>query len=132
VDCVTKKCPFGAIKIINLAKEPESFPVFQYGPNMFRLYRLPIPKAGYIVGIIGRNGMGKTTAIKILAGLLKPNFGEYNREFSEKEIIARFKGTELQNYFEKLYNKEIKLSYKPQDITLFIKLYGEKTVKELF
>jgi len=126
-----KKCPFNAIIILNLVKEPESNLVFQYGQNTFRLYGLPIIKEKSIIGIIGRNGIGKSTAISILAGILKPNFGEYNRVFDEKEIIRRFRGSELQKYFENLYSKKVKISYKPQNIYLFVKLYGEKTVKEI-
>ena len=128
--CV-KKCPFNAIKIINLTKEPESRPVFQYGPNAFRLYRLPYPKENCVVGIIGKNGIGKSTAIKLLAGLLKPNLGYFDREVSEREILTFFRGSELQKYFEKLFNGQIKLAYKPQDIFIFLKLYGERTVREL-
>ena len=127
-----KKCPFKAIKIINLTKEPDARPVFQYGPNSFRLYRLPYPKEGSVIGIIGRNGIGKSTAIKILAGLLKPNLGYFDKQLSEKEIIKFFRGTELQKYFEKLFNKDIKLAYKPQEIFVFVKLYGDKKVYELF
>ncbi len=128
--CV-KKCPFKAIKIINLLKEPDKSPVFQYGPNSFRLYRLPYIKKGAVVGIIGRNGMGKSTAIKILAGILRPNFGRFKEQISDKEIIDFFKGSEMQAYFQKLFNKEIKLSYKPQEIYLFVKLYGEKTLSDI-
>ena len=128
--CV-KKCSFNAIKIINLTKEPESRPVFQYGPNAFRLYRLPYPKENCVVGIIGKNGIGKSTAIKLLAGLLKPNLGYFDREISEREILTFFRGSELQKYFEKLFNGQIKLAYKPQDIFIFLKLYGERTVREL-
>ena len=128
--CV-KKCPFKAIKIINLTKEPDARPVFQYGPNSFRLYRLPYPKEGSVIGVIGRNGIGKSTAIKILTGLLKPNLGYFDRRLSEKEIIDFFKGTELQKYFEKLFKNEIKLAYKPQEIFVFVKLYGDKKVREL-
>ncbi|MGB9674694.1 MAG: 4Fe-4S binding protein, partial [Nanopusillaceae archaeon] len=95
--CV-KKCPFNAIIIINLVKEPDERPVFQYGPNTFRLYKLPIIKEKGVVGIIGRNGMGKSTAINILAGLLRPNFGEFNKKFEDKEIIRFFRGSELQKY----------------------------------
>ena len=32
-------------------------------------------KQGEIVGYVGRNGSGKTTTIKILAGLIKPSSG---------------------------------------------------------
>ena len=128
--CV-KKCPFKAITIINLVREPSSKLVFQYGPNSFRLYGLPLVKEGSIVGIIGRNGIGKSTALSILAGILKPNFGEYNKEFEEKEIIKRFRGTELQKYFENLYLGKIKVSYKPQNVFIFVKFYGDKTVREI-
>jgi len=126
-----KKCPFNAIMIINLVKEPESDLIFQYGPNTFRLYGLPIIKEKSIIGIIGRNGIGKSTAISILAGILKPNFGEYNKNIEEKEIIRRFRGSELQKYFENLYSRKIKVSYKPQNIYVFSKLYGEKRVIEI-
>jgi len=126
-----KKCPFNAIIIINLVKEPESNLVFQYGPNTFRLYGLPVIKERSIIGIIGRNGIGKSTAISILAGILKPNFGEYYKSFDEKEIIKRFRGSELQKYFERLYSENIKISYKPQNIYVFVKLYGEKKVIEI-
>ncbi|MEM0379231.1 MAG: ribosome biogenesis/translation initiation ATPase RLI [Nanopusillaceae archaeon] len=128
--CV-KKCPFKAINIINISKEPNSGLVFQYGPNTFRLYGLPLIKEGNIVGIIGRNGIGKSTAISLLAGILKPNFGQYNKNFENKEIISNFRGTELQKYFERLYNNQIKISYKPQNIFIFLKFYGDKTVNEL-
>ncbi len=128
--CV-KKCPFKAITIINLVREPSSKLVFQYGPNSFRLYGLPLVKEDSIVGIIGRNGIGKSTALSILAGILKPNFGEYNKEFEEKEIIKRFRGTELQKYFENLYLGKIKVSYKPQNVFIFVKFYGDKTVREI-
>ncbi|MFP3132234.1 MAG: 4Fe-4S binding protein, partial [Candidatus Nanopusillus sp.] len=104
--CV-KKCPFNAIIIINLTKEPDERPVFQYGLNTFRLYRLPIIKEGKVIGIIGRNGMGKSTAINIIAGLLKPNFGDFSKKYDDKEIIREFRGTELQSYFEKLYSNKV-------------------------
>jgi len=127
--CV-KKCPFNAIKIINLP-EASGRPVFQYGPNSFRLFSLPIPKENKNLGILGPNGIGKTTAIKILSGLLKPNFGDYNKEWTWEEIIKQFRGTELQRYFEKLSRGEIKVVYKIQEIQLLKKAYADKSVKEL-
>jgi ATP-binding cassette subfamily E protein 1 len=127
--CV-KKCPYNAIIIINLTKEPEDKPVFQYGPNTFRLYRLPIIKEGQIIGIIGRNGMGKTTAINIIAGLLKPNFGDFNKKWEDKEIIREFRGTELQKYFEKLYSNQVKISYKPQNILQIRNMVKDLKVRE--
>ena len=72
------KCPFDAIKIIGLAEELETDLVHQFGKNGFRLFRLPVPKKGTCVGILGPNGIGKTTAIKILSGQIIPNLGDYD------------------------------------------------------
>jgi ATP-binding cassette subfamily E protein 1 len=108
-------CPFGAISLINLPEELTKQPVHQYGTNGFHLYNLPSPVFGRVVGILGRNGIGKSTAIKILAGALKPNLGK-DKEASMQELLAYFKGTESQSFFEKLAKGEIKVSYKPQQV----------------
>ena len=112
--CV-RKCPFGAITIINLPEEMGT-PVHQYGPNMFRLYGLPYPREGAVVGIIGRNGTGKTTALRILAGEIIPNLGDFTSKPSYDKVIEFFKGTELQAYFTRLKEGKIKLVHKIQAI----------------
>ena len=106
------KCPYNAISIVNLPEEL-SQPIHQYGPNTFRLYRLPIPKEGKVLGLIGQNGVGKTTAIRILSGELYPNMGDYASK-EMKNLTSYFRGTELQGYFEKIEAKNIKSSLKPQ------------------
>ncbi len=111
--CV-KKCPTDAISIINLPEMLDEEPVHRYGDNMFALYNLPIPSFGKVVGILGRNGIGKSTAVKILAGQLKPNFGKMGNEAGVDDLIKRFKGSEAQGYFEKLKAGLIKIAYKPQ------------------
>lgn len=39
--------------------------------------RLPMPRPGQVLGLVGSNGTGKSTALKILAGKLKPNLGRF-------------------------------------------------------
>jgi len=106
--CV-KKCPYGALSIINLPEEL-SEPIHQYGVNGFRIFNLPTPKDG-VVGIVGSNGIGKTTVLKILAGELKPNLGGDARW---DEVLERFRGNEIQNYLSKLADGTLKAVYKPQ------------------
>ncbi|ACL11574.1 putative ATPase RIL [Desulfurococcus amylolyticus 1221n] len=113
--CV-KKCPFNAISIVNLPDELEKILVHRYGENMFKLYNLPAPRTGGILGVIGRNGAGKSTSIKILAGQIKPNLGNYSNPPEWDAIIRYFRGSELQSYFTKLANNEIKAVVKPQYI----------------
>jgi ATP-binding cassette, sub-family E, member 1 len=115
-----KMCPFSAIRIVNLPDELKQEPLHSYGLNQFRLYSLPRPSVGKVVGIIGINGIGKSTAIKILAGSLKPNIGRH-REASYHELIDFFKGTETQGYIEQVHDGEIKVMYKPQQIDLIQK-----------
>jgi len=69
IDCgiCIKKCPFKAINIINLPHVLTQDPVFRYGVNKFELFRLPIPHEGKVVGLLGANGVGKTTTIGKLA-----------------------------------------------------------------
>ena len=113
------RCPFEAISIINLPKELDKQPIHQYGENGFHLYNLPIPIFGKVVGILGVNGIGKSTAIKILAGVLKPNLGNIKEtSFDVNKLIAFFKGTEAQIFFEKVKKNEIKVAYKPQQVDL--------------
>jgi ATP-binding cassette subfamily E protein 1 len=111
--CV-KKCPFGAISIVNLPEALEGREIHRYGENGFILYNLPIPRKGYVTGILGANGTGKTTAIKILSGQLKPNLGK--DEASWDEVFERYAGTELFDFLKSLSTGEIRVSVKPQYI----------------
>ncbi|HIP88403.1 MAG TPA: ribosome biogenesis/translation initiation ATPase RLI [Thermococcus paralvinellae] len=122
------KCPFNAITIVNLPKQLEEDCVHRYGINGFVLYRLPVVKEGMVVGILGPNGIGKTTAVKILAGQLLPNLCGDNDSWDN--VIKAFRGNELQNYFEKLKNREIKPVVKPQYVDLIPKVVKGK-VREL-
>jgi len=123
------KCPTLCIDILNLPEKLDRAPIHRYGVNGFALYSLPTPIFGKVVGVLGKNGMGKSTAIKILAGIEKPNFGK-ETESSYDDLIEYFKGTESQTYFEKVKKGEITISYKPQQVDLIPKQFVG-TVKEL-
>ncbi|MEM1873322.1 MAG: ribosome biogenesis/translation initiation ATPase RLI [Acidilobaceae archaeon] len=127
--CV-KSCPFGALAIVNLPAELEERLVHRYGVNGFKLYGLPIPKDGLVVGVVGRNGAGKTTAVRILAGELKPNLGVVGSEADLSEVARRFRGTELQAYFKLLSEGRIRASYKLQHVDV-VPRYVKGTVGEL-
>ena len=62
------KCPYEAINIVNLPEQLKEKPIYRYGQNSFELFSLPTLKENSIIGIIGRNGIGKSTALNILAG----------------------------------------------------------------
>lgn len=111
--CV-KKCPFAAISIINLPKNLEKETTHRYGPNSFKLHRLPMPRPGQVLGLVGTNGIGKSTALKILAGKLKPNLGDFACPPDWTQILVHFRGSELQNFFTKLLEDNIKAIIKPQ------------------
>jgi len=111
--CV-KKCPFEAINIINLPSNLEKETTHRYSQNSFKLHRLPIPRPGEVLGLVGTNGIGKSTALKILAGKQKPNLGKFSNPPDWTEILAYFRGSELQNYFTKILEDDLKAVIKPQ------------------
>ncbi|XP_015749278.1 PREDICTED: ATP-binding cassette sub-family E member 1-like, partial [Acropora digitifera] len=110
----SKKCPFEAITIINLPSNLEKETTHRYSANSFKLHRLPIPRPGEVLGLVGTNGIGKSTALKILAGKQKPNLGRYNNPPDWQEILQHFRGSELQNYFTKILEDDLKAIIKPQ------------------
>eukprot|EP00039_Didymoeca_costata_P019118 m.336317 g.336317 ORF g.336317 m.336317 type:complete len:612 (+) comp17813_c0_seq1:65-1900(+) len=111
--CV-KKCPFEAIKIINLPSNLDKHTTHRYSANSFKLHRLPMPRPGEVLGLVGTNGIGKSTALKILAGKQKPNLGKFESPPDWEEILAHFRGSELQNYFTKILEDDLRAIIKPQ------------------
>jgi len=125
-----KRCPAGAIKIINLAGEGGD-PLIQYDVNSFRLYNFAVPKHDGVVAIVGKNGIGKSTLLDVLSAKIVPNFFDFSKTLTLEEIIPKIKNSELRNYFEKLKEKEIKVSYKIQNVELLQKVAKDKTVIEV-
>jgi len=118
-----KKCPFEAIDIVSLPEELEH-PTHRYGKNGFALYGLPIPVEGKVAGILGANGIGKSTAVKILAGQMRPNLGNFTSESPWEEILKRYAGTELFDYLRTVAKKSLRIATKPQYIDSIPKVFA--------
>ena len=114
-----KKCPFKAISIVNLPDPLKNQITYRYGADQFSLFRMAIPKKGKVLGLIGQNGIGKSTMLKILSNELKLNLGRFGENTPDwKEIIEHFKGSELHQYFVDLKEGKLNIVYKPQNITI--------------
>lgn len=108
------RCPFEAIQILNLPTNLQTHVTHRYAANAFKLHRLPTPRPGQVLGLVGTNGIGKSTALKILSGKQKPNLGRYDDPPEWTEILKYFRGSELQNFFTKVLEDNITAVTKPQ------------------
>lgn len=127
--CV-KVCPFDAITIINLASELATDKIHQYSQNSFRLYRLPVPKKGQVMGLLGRNGIGKSTVVSILSGSIAPNMGNYAAPPSWDQIVDSTPTIELREHFKAIRDGQVKSSIKPQQTHGIVDVF-DGTAKEL-
>jgi ATP-binding cassette subfamily E protein 1 len=123
------KCPFKAITIINTGIKFGN-PIHQFGKNTFRVYSLPVSEKGFITGIIGINGSGKTTSINILSGQTIPNLGNYTEKKDIDKVINYYKGKSLQKNFLEIKDKKLSFAYKIQKVEEIPKIF-KKTIKEL-
>ncbi|MGI0072090.1 MAG: ribosome biogenesis/translation initiation ATPase RLI [Thermoplasmata archaeon] len=108
------KCPFDAIKILNTPEADPSEIVHRYGYNGFRMYRMPVPPVRGITGLLGPNGTGKSTALRLLAGQDVPNLGDYNSPGDWAKVLERYRGTALRAHFERVAKGELRTVLKPQ------------------
>jgi ATP-binding cassette subfamily E protein 1 len=117
--CVNR-CPFGSIMIISLPEKLEEA-THRYGKNGFSLYGLPVPTVGKVTGILGPNGIGKSTAINILSGTLKPNLGR--GKIGWEEILEYYSGSVIHDYLLGVSQKNVKTSQKPQYVDMIPKKF---------
>ena len=114
--CINK-CPHDALIIENLPSELETDMIHRYSMNGFRLFRLPTPSKESVVGILGPNGMGKSTAISALSGRMIPNLGDWlNQDAQWDEVIASLPKGELRDFFIAVQDGKIRVAVKPQNV----------------
>jgi len=128
--CV-RKCPFNAISVVNLPDELEKKVFHRYGVNAFKLYGFPALSPGSVTGILGENGIGKSTVLKIIGGLVKPNLGRVGEEVNTEDILTALRGNVSFNLVEKIFKGRLKCIYKPQYLDEIPRLIGEKKVEEV-
>ncbi|MBI2137179.1 ribosome biogenesis/translation initiation ATPase RLI [Candidatus Woesearchaeota archaeon] len=116
-----KKCPFGAIHMVNLPERLVEKPVHRFGSDGFILYSLPSPSFGCVTGILGVNGIGKSTAVKVLSRLIEPNLGS---DGGFEGLLDYFRGSSAQLFFERLVKGQIRVSYKPQAVDIIPKQFS--------
>jgi len=114
--CINK-CPHDALIIEQLPSELETDMIHRYSMNGFRLFRLPTPSKESVVGILGPNGMGKSTAINALSGRMIPNLGDWlNKEADWDDVIESLPRGELRDFFVAVKKGDIRVALKPQNV----------------
>jgi len=124
--CV-KKCPFDALRIVNLPDELETDHIHRFGPNAFTLYRLPTPRRGHVTGLLGRNGMGKSTILRVMSGELVPNLGRHEEPAEKEKVIENFRGKPMEEHFRGVYDGSAKAVHKPQYVDRIPRVVQGKT-----
>jgi len=131
---IARRCPNDAVRIVNVPHELAPNVTFCYGHNAFKLHRLPAPRPDQVLGLVGTNGIGKSTALHILAAKIIPNLGHINQQPTLPEVQAQFRGSELQQYFSRLLeepSRAMTTVMKPQRVELLSQHLQGWTVQAL-
>jgi len=128
--CV-KVCPFQSLKVIQIPQKLQDNLFHKYGTNLFQFHNFPILRPGKVLGLLGANGLGKSTLIKILGGKLIPNLGHIEESVNSQTIINHTKGNEMQKYFEELYMNDLQIFIKPQHVEMAARTIN-KTLEEFW
>ena len=127
-----KQCPGDAVKIINLPQELETDMIHRYSLNGFRLFRLPTPSKDSVIGILGPNGMGKSTAFNILNNSITPNLGNFEDEdVLWEDVLETLPRGELRDFLSDLSESKVKVALKPQYVDNIPKVFNGNVGKLL-
>ncbi len=138
IDCgiCVKACRnigINAITFVRIPSEIESVPlIHQHGPNSFRLHGLPQLQPGIVLGIIGQNGIGKSTILSILSGEIIPNLGDFKeppQSFDDPRLIRTIQNSSMRNLFRKIADGSITITHKRQDLGYITKT--RSTIKSI-
>ncbi len=132
-------CPTNAIYVKNILEEPDDLsPTHKYPDSNerigFRLYNLPTLVSGKVSGLCGPNGIGKSTVLEIIAGRLKPNFGESlkkQEDLSWNYIAENVRESEMRNHFKSIARNDRKIAYKHQVLKILFEKYEKETVQAI-
>jgi ATP-binding cassette subfamily E protein 1 len=113
--CINKCFP-GAVSVVNLPNpDTAGLQVHCYDENGFRYYGVPQINPGKVIGLLGVNGIGKSTILEILAGSQKPNGGNFNDpERGEQDFLSKLTIASFRYYLAELSAKNVSIGYKPQ------------------
>ena len=128
---IAKRTPGDAVKVVKLPTNLSTTAVHRYGQNSFKLHGLPVPQLNSVLGLLGTNGIGKSTALSILSGDILPNLGNIDSIPTKKDIIKHYRGSILQNYFTQLYDDNLIISIKPQALDNFVISHHGSKLSEL-
>jgi translation initiation factor RLI1 len=125
-----KRCPDNAVRIVRLPSNLDRGVAHSFGEGCFRLNGLPAPQRGRVLGLLGANGVGKSTAVGILSGTIKPNLGQFKNPPGWADIIRFYRGSALQNYFREIVQGNVTASVKPQMHHGYAAELGDVTVAQ--
>ena len=113
--CINKCFP-RAISVVNLPS-PESAGVLVhcYNENGFRFFGVPQINPGKVIGLLGVNGIGKSTLLEILAGKKLPNGGNFlNPQKGTEDFLSNLTVASFRQFLNELSSKQRSVGYKPQ------------------
>jgi ATP-binding cassette subfamily E protein 1 len=85
-----------------------------------------------VLGLLGTNGIGKSTVLSILSGRVKPNLGRFEPPLATwSDVVKYYRGSDLQNYFTMVLENKLRVAIKPQLDPSFARRLKGQVVRDL-